>query len=636
MNIFKTILTYLLITFSSTSTPPSDDSLTPESSISGELRQWHPITLNLSGPQAHEQDTNPNPFLDYRMSVMFTHESGITHAVPGYFAADGQAAKSSAQQGNIWRAHLSPDLPGTWYYRISFSKGYRAAIHPYSGSELLPYDGISGSFIIEPTDKFGSDFRGKGRLEYVRGPYLRFAGTGEYFLKAGADAPETLLAYVDFDDVTTLNQDQGPLKTWEPHIKDWIPGNPTWQNGKGKGLIGSLNYLASKRMNTVSFLPYNVGGDGQNVWPFTDPHDKLHYDCSRLDQWNIIFSHAQSLGLHLHFKLQEQENDDERLSHQHKIPMAVPAALDGGKLGVERKLYYRELVARFGHHLALNWNLGEENTQSHEEIRECAEFLTALDPYAHPIVIHTFPQQQEQVYLGLLGNQSLLTGASLQNHWDVVHERTWRWREASIAAGRPWVVANDEQGPASGGVPADPGYEGFDGEAHEFKTDATRAGRTYNLHDIRKATLWGNLMAGGAGVEYYFGYQVPQNDLRAEDFRSRDKSWDYARIALEFFHEHLPFWRMTNRSDLVGNPDRKGTTYCFANPGEIYAIYLPEGKLEALDLSADSNEYDVFWFNPRTGGELLPGSVTSVSGGTPVNVGNPPDDPEQDWVVLLQ
>ena len=34
--------------------------------------------------------------------------------------------------------------------------------------------------------------------------------------------------------------------------------------------------------------------------------------------------------------------------------------LDEGELGPERKLYYREMIARFGHHLALEWNLCEE------------------------------------------------------------------------------------------------------------------------------------------------------------------------------------------------------------------------------------------------------------------------------------
>jgi hypothetical protein len=50
-------------------------------------------------------------------------------------------------------------------------------------------------------------------------------------------------------------------------------------------------------------------------------------------------------------------------------------------------------------------------------------------------------------------------------------------------------------------------------------------------------------MAGGAGVEYYFGYKLPQNDLACEDWRSRDKSWDFRRIALEFFPANkIPFW----------------------------------------------------------------------------------------------
>lgn len=72
-----------------------------------------------------------------------------------------------------------------------------------------------------------------------------------------------------------------------------------------------------------------------------------------------MFAHAQRLGLHLHFKLQETEIDDRREGRE-RLPAAVPEALDGGSLGPERKVYLRELIARFGHHLALNWNLGEE------------------------------------------------------------------------------------------------------------------------------------------------------------------------------------------------------------------------------------------------------------------------------------
>ena len=69
--------------------------------------------------------------------------------------------------------------------------------------------------------------------------------------------------------------------------------------------------------------------------------------------------------MYLHFKMQETENDDHITGgHQGSKPGQVPESLDGGNLGIQRKLYCRELIARFGHNLALNWNLGEENTQS--------------------------------------------------------------------------------------------------------------------------------------------------------------------------------------------------------------------------------------------------------------------------------
>ncbi len=77
--------------------------------ISGELRQWHNVTLTFTGPEARETHDRPNPFLDYRLTVTFTHESGaLAYRVPGYFAADGDAANSSAAAGSKWRAMLRP------------------------------------------------------------------------------------------------------------------------------------------------------------------------------------------------------------------------------------------------------------------------------------------------------------------------------------------------------------------------------------------------------------------------------------------------------------------------------------------------------------------------------------------------
>lgn len=598
--------------------------------ISGELKQWHKVTVTLNGPYAHENDNAPNPFTDYALNVTFTHESGSpSYSVPGYFAADGNAANTSAKSGTHWRAHLSPDKAGSWNYSISFNKGKDVALGADGGKAAASFSGKKGTFTIAASDKSGRDFRSKGRLQYVGKHHLQFAGSGEYFLKAGADAPETMLAYADFDD-TTAKSRKSPIKTWKPHVKDWSDGDPTWKDGKGKGLIGALNYLAGKGVNAFSFLPYNAGGDGNNIWPFVSRDEKFHYDCSKLDQWGIVFDHATMKGLYLHFKMQENEMDDDRRG-QKGVGGGIPESLDGGKLGRERKLYCRELIARFGHALALNWNIGEENTQSTEEIVDMVKFIHDTDPYDHNIVIHTFPNQQEKVYTPLLGNKSLLTGASLQNHWDVVHQRTLQWLRASAKAGRLWVVANDEQGSANTGVPPDLGFEGFDGKLKDGK-------KVQTTDDIRKYTLWGNLMAGGAGVEYYFGYQLPQNDLICEDFRSRDQSWDYCRIALTFFKEQsIPFWEMANANALIGNERDDNSKFCFAKKGEAYLVYLPQGGTTHLDLTDDAGgSFSVQWFNPRTGGSLQDGSVTTLKSGTKNELGNAPSDAEQDWLIVVK
>ena len=89
--------------------------------LSGNLAQWHPITLSFEGPASGEGAT-PNPFTDFRLDVTFTC-GGAQYTVPGFYAADGNAAESDAKRGNVWRAYFLPDREGAWAYRASFRAG---------------------------------------------------------------------------------------------------------------------------------------------------------------------------------------------------------------------------------------------------------------------------------------------------------------------------------------------------------------------------------------------------------------------------------------------------------------------------------------------------------------------------------
>jgi hypothetical protein len=59
-------------------------------------------------------------------------------------------------------------------------------------------------------------------------------------------------------------------------------------------MIGALNYLNSVGVNSAYMLTLNILGDGKDVWPFTDHNERYRFDCSKLDQWEIVFDHMDS------------------------------------------------------------------------------------------------------------------------------------------------------------------------------------------------------------------------------------------------------------------------------------------------------------------------------------------------------
>lgn len=176
------------------------------------------------------------------------------------------------------------------------------------------------------------------------------------------------------------------------------------------------------------------------------------------------------------------------------------------------------------------------------------------------------------------------------------------------AAGRPWFVCQDEIGPANTGVKPD-----ADDPEH---------------NEARRHALWGNLMAGGAGVEWYFGYDYAHNDINCEDWRSRDRMWDQTRYGMEFFQKYLPFTEMAAHPDAAQGEG----AWCFAKPGHVYAIYTPTPA--GLSATLPRGRYTVSWFDPRNGGELQAVRRMKADGATAF--GEPPSAPDRDWVLLVK
>lgn len=579
------------------------------------IMQWHKLQLSFAGPETSETSFD-NPFTDYRLTVTFTH-GGKSHVVRGFYAADGNAAETGAEIGNIWQVRFSPGELGEWQWQARLAKGKNIAINPdpNAGETIALTDG-SGNFLVTASDKTTSDFRNANRgLLVADNGYFRFAQSGQYWLKGGANSPENLLGYKDFDGTYRMADNAregesdagGGIHTFAPHRKDWQPGDPSWRGGKGKALIGAINYLAAQRMNVAYFLTLNILGDGKDVWPYRDPKGFNRFDASKLDQWEIIFDHMQAKGILLHLVTQETENE---------------LMLDNGDTGFQRKLYLAELIARFGHHNALVWNLGEENGPVHwrpegqndDQRRQMIRYLKAADPYQHPVLLHTHSEAADKdAIAGPLLGEPGLDGLSFQvSERATVNAEVQKWRSLAAAKGREWLITMDEIGKWDTGALPD----SLDPTDHQ---------------SLRRHALWGHLLGGGAGVEWYFGAKYPANDLASEDWRLRESLWKQTAIALDFFNNYLPYWDMQPCNSSVDRED----AYCFGKTNQVYAIYLPDGGRTIIDVGKATKSYTISFHDPVSG-STVQGETAVVPNSGKLLLTAPSATTGKDWIVLIQ
>jgi len=423
---------------------------------------------------------------------------------------------TGGMDGSIWKVRFSPSENGAWTFSSS------------SSQSLL--DNYRGSFTVVSPAPSADDFTKWGRLEYVGKHYLKFAD-GPYWIKSGADEPEDFLG-------------PGVMGSWSAKRS-------------------AIDYLAQKGINSIYIMLHNLGGDGRNVSPWAvftgkgSGTDSDHFDLDKLDDWDALFDHIQKKGIVLHLVFED----------------------DSAWTGFNRQLYYREMIARFGHYNGLYWNISEEynETYSASDIRSFAQRIRDLDPYDHPITVHH--QGGQSNWQSFLGDNrfdltSFQTGSSPQNSLIIT------WRQRSIDAGRPIPISLDESGKIG-------------------SSDRTLA----------RNIFWAAYLAGG---------QFELFSSPMSSFSEFDKIWDDMRRARQFL-EALPFWRMEPANQLLSGGS--GNRYCLAEAGEAYAVYLESGGSISLDLSGEAGTFRVSWFDPKTGSYTNAGLV---SAGELVNLGAAP------------
>lgn len=562
--------------------------------IHGELAKWHKITIDFEGPFTSEQ-AKPNPFTDFRMDVTFTGPGNQKYEVAGYYAADGNAGETSSDSGNVWRVHFTPDEVGIWGFEASFVMGIGIAAEFESGESAGFFDGAWGTFeVTTATELNEKDFRSKGKLVYVGEHYLQFSETKEYFLKNGANSPEVFLEYSGFDNTPSS-------RSYPDHIQDFNEEDSasTWKDGEGTGILGVINYLSETDVNALYFLTMNAYGDGKNAWPWIHQDSIWVYDVSKLDQWENVFEHMTKKGVMPHFVLTETENES-----------YFELREDGttGGFATSRKIYYREMIARFGHHPAIIWNIGEENGwedpsssiykkgNTDQQRIDAANYIRSLTYYSDHITIHNGPSSDDSIYDALIGVESHTGPAFQWGYGSGIRSKMLEWRKKSAESGHKWVMNMDEA----------------------WLSPATGATSTW-----KKDISWGTFMAGGAGIELYVGAGL---DLSIQNYRNYEEFYTITDYVVDYFTDNeLPVQKMTPADSLASR------AWVLAQPDSLYLMYLLGG---GSDMILPEGVFTLEWYDPSTN-EYVPEANEQIIGGDTVRIGPGPVRRLGDSIALL-
>lgn len=214
----------------------------------------------------------------------------------------------------------------------------------------------------------------------------------------------------------------------------------------------------------------------------------------------------------LHFQLAETEHANE-------------SYYDDGDLGPQRKLFYRELVARFGHICGIEWDLGEENDYGTSKRERFAGYIHDVDPYDHPVTTHTHSGQDGTFYDLLVGNSDF-DATSFQGHWSGsdVASLAQEWRRKSSNAGVPWVVCLNEP--------------------QVIEADSTD--EDHGLPHGRVDKMWPFFMSGAGGFEWYVqndggGHSL---DQKIDDLSRIEEALTWSGYLRDFF-SRIPYWQMS-------------------------------------------------------------------------------------------
>lgn len=140
-------------------------------------------------------------------------------------------------------------------------------------------------------------------------------------------------------------------------------------------------------------------------------------------------------------------------------------------------------------------------------------------------------------------------------------------------------------------------------------------------------SLWGTLMAGGAGVEYYYEYQTGCTNLHCDDHSTQATKYEQAGVELNFVRTKVPFQDVLPADRLTSVTD----DYVLAKEGQVSLVHSLDGAANTITLPEGT--WQVKWFATETG--MMQGkTATFVTNNMANGVLSAPNQ-TQDWLIVI-
>ena len=270
--------------------------------------------------------------------------------------------------------------------------------------------------------------------------------------------------------------------------------------------------------------------------------------------------------------------------------------------------FVRYATARLGAFFNITWDLGDdlEGFRDEKWTHETGMSLEQWDPYHHLATSHpmkTIFQDRGSSWFGF---------TSYQEWSRKQHSLMLESRKLQEKTGRLIPQTNEEYG-----------YE-------DHYPDWAAPGS--DSAEVLRRTAWEIYMAGGyqtAGEGARRGTNIRPDtgggwmNGRGDDTQTMFVGYGHI---VEFFTS-FEWWKTNPHDELVNDGN-----YCLADPGNVYAIYLPRGGKATLQLG--SGKYHAEWFNATSGQRYR---TTEDVTGPSWTSSDPPDEAgSPDWAILLR